>query len=70
MAHESNTTRISFPQEKADFADDERISLSKVDNMYHLEDNDGTEWEFNERYQKWIQVVCSLSHKSRLWAEA
>lgn len=62
--------RVAFPQEISEFKDDARIHFSKTEDRYHLEDEDGSEWEFNERAKKWLPVVRPLSHTYNLWAEA
>jgi HIV Tat-specific factor 1 len=49
--------RMPFPHDEADFANDERISFSKLDNAYILEDDDGTTWQFRPELSRWIQTV-------------
>jgi len=46
-----------FPREPEDFERDPRVSYSKLDNKYILEDDDGTEWEFDEVGKRWIPSV-------------
>lgn len=50
--------RVPFPQASEDFGNDHRVSYSKVDNKWILEDDfDGSEWEFQESLGKWIPSV-------------
>lgn len=49
---------VAFPKTPEDFETDPRVSYSKLDNKYILENDDGTEWEFDESLQKWIPSVC------------
>ncbi|KAF2430541.1 putative nuclear mRNA splicing factor-associated protein [Tothia fuscella] len=50
-------TRIPFPHEEAEFGNDDRISFSKLDNKFILEDDDGSEWGFDANIGKWVPVV-------------
>ena len=49
-----------FPRDIAEFDDDERIAFDKVDNKYILEDENGVQWEFNEKVGRWTQTVSVL----------
>lgn len=49
--------RIPFPHVQEEFDKDDRISFSKLDNKWILEEEDGTEWEYSEQLNKWIQSV-------------
>ena len=53
-----SAARVVFPQREEDFADDVRVSLDAVNNKYVLED-DGKEYEWEPRAQKWIHLVCT-----------
>jgi HIV Tat-specific factor 1 len=50
-------TRIPFPQQESDFGSDTRISYSKVDEKFILEEEDGSEWEFDASLGKWMPSV-------------
>ena len=47
----------SFPKEVEEFDADPRISFSKLDNKYLLENDDGQEYEFDEKLKRWVPVV-------------
>lgn len=51
------TDRVPFPHEVDEFNDDDRISYSQLDNCWILEDDDGSQWEFNEALKKWMPMV-------------
>ncbi len=51
------TERIPFPHSVEDFGDDPRISYSKTDGKWILEDDDGSEWEYNDALSKWMPSV-------------
>lgn len=51
--------RVAFPQSPEDFENDERVSYSKLDQKWILEEEDGQEWEFDEGARRWIPLVCS-----------
>ncbi|KAI9728622.1 MAG: hypothetical protein M1828_002728 [Chrysothrix sp. TS-e1954] len=46
--------RAAFPQLPEDFEADPRVSYSKLDNKWILEEEDGSEWEFEESRNKWV----------------
>ncbi len=50
-------TRVAFPQAPEDFDNDPRVSFSQLDSKYILEDKDGSEWEYDDKRQKWIPLV-------------
>lgn len=52
-------SRTPFPQQESDFGSDTRISYSKVDEKFILEDDDGSEWEFDASLGKWMPSVSS-----------
>jgi HIV Tat-specific factor 1 len=52
-------TRTPFPQKESDFGSDTRISYSKVDQKFILEDDDGSEWEFDASLGKWMPSVSA-----------
>ncbi|KAG6997869.1 hypothetical protein G7Y79_00037g073870 [Physcia stellaris] len=47
----------SFPKEVEEFDADPRISFSKLDNKYLLENDDGQEYEFDEKLKRWVPVL-------------
>lgn len=47
----------SFPTNREEFDQDERISYSKLDNKYIAVQDDGTEYEFDEALKRWIPMV-------------
>ena len=49
--------RPAFPQTPEDFEQDARVSFSKLENKWILEDDDGSEWEFNEALKRWMPSV-------------
>jgi HIV Tat-specific factor 1 len=51
-------SRTPFPRSTVEFDEDPRVSFSKLDNKYILEDYDGSEWEYSESLGKWIPSVC------------
>lgn len=55
----ANTTvaKNAFPQTPDDFEDDPRVSFSKITSKWVLENDDGTEWEYDEARQKWMPSV-------------
>ena len=53
----ADMNRIPFPQTQNDFASDPRVSYSKLDKKWILEDDDGSEWEFDEDLNKWVPSV-------------
>jgi len=51
-------TRKPFPHAPEDFENDHRVSYSKLDSKWILEDDtDGSEWEFSDALGKWIPSV-------------
>lgn len=50
-------TPAAFPTSVDDFDTDDRISWSKVDNKYILEETNGNEWEFDTELKRWVQTV-------------
>lgn len=49
--------RIAFPKTTEDFEIDPRVSYSKLDDKWILEDDDGAEWEWDTTGNRWIQSV-------------
>ena len=49
--------RVAFPNAPEDFEKDDRVSFSKLDNKWILEDHDGSEWEYLEQLNKWVPSV-------------
>ncbi|KAL3420892.1 nuclear mrna splicing factor-associated [Phlyctema vagabunda] len=47
----------NFPTNPEDFDSDDRISFSKLSNKFLLEQEDGTEYEFDDAIKRWIPVV-------------
>ncbi|KLJ07353.1 hypothetical protein EMPG_17161 [Blastomyces silverae] len=56
-SEQGTTTRASFPQSPDEFDDDYRISYSKLDDKYHLEAEDGSEWEYDDALKRWVPLV-------------
>ena len=52
-----SAVKIAFPKTRQDFDQDPRVSFSKLENKWILEDDDGQEYEWNEAVQKWTPVV-------------
>ncbi|KAK5160100.1 hypothetical protein LTS14_002207 [Recurvomyces mirabilis] len=53
----NSVTRKAFPGDPDTFNDDERISFSKTSDTHILEAEDGTEWEWLARAEKWIPAM-------------
>jgi hypothetical protein len=51
------TNRAPFPTNPDDFDSDKRISYSKTEKNYTLEDENGEEWEWFPRTSKWVPMV-------------
>ncbi|KAF2722842.1 hypothetical protein K431DRAFT_283668 [Polychaeton citri CBS 116435] len=51
------TNVTPFPNRIEEFANDERVAFSKDANRYILEDEDGNEWDWFEKDNKWIQAA-------------
>lgn len=51
--------RVAFPQTQEDFEQDPRVSYSRLDSKYILEDDDGSEWEWDESAARWMPSVRS-----------
>lgn len=47
----------SFPTNQQEFDQDERISYSKLDNKYIAVQDDGTEFEFDEKLKRWVAMI-------------
>ena len=56
----NNVTRKAFPTDPDTFNNDERVSFSKTSDTHILEAEDGSEWEWLARAEKWIPVVGTL----------
>lgn len=54
-------SQSSFPTDPADFANDERISWSRLDNKHILETEQGAEYEWDEALRRWVAVVSACS---------
>ncbi|KAF1984689.1 hypothetical protein K402DRAFT_133513 [Aulographum hederae CBS 113979] len=52
-----DVARVPFPHSQEDFEEDVRVSFSKVDQKWNLEDDDGSLWEFNENIEKWTPLL-------------
>ncbi|KAJ9663803.1 hypothetical protein H2201_005524 [Coniosporium apollinis] len=52
-----SAARTAFPQTPEDFESDSRVSYSKLEQKWLLEDDDGSEWEFNEALAKWVPAT-------------
>ncbi|KAE9965984.1 hypothetical protein EG328_009237 [Venturia inaequalis] len=57
MASAPHTNRVPFPSSVEEFNADPRVSFSRQDGRYILEDHDGSEWEWEESLGKWIAAV-------------
>lgn len=47
----------NFPTAVEDFETDDRISWSRADNKWILEETNGNEWEFDVALKRWVQTV-------------
>ncbi|KAL0261034.1 hypothetical protein SLS55_004726 [Diplodia seriata] len=50
-------TRNAFPKTREEFDADDRVSWSKADNKFILEETNGNEWEFDDRLKRWVPTV-------------
>ncbi|KAK3329411.1 hypothetical protein B0H66DRAFT_23495 [Apodospora peruviana] len=57
MADEKLAEYWTFPTNRDEFNDDDRISYSKLDNKYIAVQEDGTEYEFDDGLKRWIPIV-------------
>ena len=46
-----------FPKDPSDFDGDPRVSYLKVDSKFILETDDGEEFEWDDKFRRWIPVV-------------
>lgn len=53
--------QTGFPQSPSAFDGDERVSFSRLDNMFILETDEGNEYEWDGDLKRWVPVVGSLS---------
>lgn len=65
MSPERSPEPVRFPVDPAEFADDVRISWSKLDNNWILETED-EEFTYNASLKAWNPVVCSFVNFSAL----
>lgn len=56
----------SFPTDEDTFADDPRIFFDRETSSFHLEDENGNEWEFISRAQQWVKSVRVARHTGTL----
>ena len=56
--------RVAFPQTPEDFENDPRVSYSKLDDRWILEEDDGSEWEWDANGNRWIPSVCHVCSTS------
>lgn len=54
---ESSLDHVPFPQSEEDFKEDPRVAYSQMDKKWILENDDGSEWEYDERQKRWIPAV-------------
>lgn len=52
-----SAARATFPQTEEEFKNDVRVSFDRPNNKWVLEDDDGSEWEWNETISKWVPSV-------------
>ncbi|KAB8339096.1 hypothetical protein FH972_022032 [Carpinus fangiana] len=50
----SDPPAASFPQEQEDFETDPRVSYSKIEHKWILEESNGSEWAYDESTKRWI----------------
>lgn len=55
-----------FPKTLDQFQTDPRVSWSKLDNKWVLEDDKGDEWEFDETHERWIPSVRAHTSTSNI----
>jgi HIV Tat-specific factor 1 len=64
--------RVPFPQVMEEFDQDDRVSYSKTDSKWILENTDGSEWEWNESASKWMPSLDEslLAEQSKVYEVA
>lgn len=55
----AGAAQSDFPTEPSSFAEDERISWSKLDSKYVLETEQGGEYEWDDALRRWVAVVST-----------
>lgn len=60
---EAASSRKAFPKLQEQFGEDPRVSYSKLDGKWILEDEDGSEWEFNDSLMRWMPSVRKANAK-------
>ena len=60
---EAVPSRKAFPKLLEQFGEDPRVSYSKLDGKWILEDEDGSEWEFNDNLMRWMPSVRKANAK-------
>lgn len=55
----AGAAQSDFPAEPSSFAEDERISWSKLDSKYVLETEQGGEYEWDDALRRWVAVVST-----------
>lgn len=60
----------AFPMKPEEFATDDRISFSKLDNKFLLVQDDGTEFEWDDTIKRWIPLLdeALLEEQQRAYA--
>lgn len=59
--------RVSdFPLSEDEFDDDARTSCSNADGKFVLEEDNGTEWDFDSKLKRWIQPASSRKREDLL----
>ncbi|KAI9840009.1 MAG: hypothetical protein M1819_000201 [Sarea resinae] len=52
-----SAARVAFPRTPEEFEGDPRVSFSKLETKWLLEEDDGQEYEFDEALKRWIPVL-------------
>lgn len=61
-----SAARVAFPSDAEDFERDPRVSFSKLDSKWILEEDDGSEWEYDGSLKRWIPSVRLTTLSTRL----
>lgn len=59
-------SQSTFPTDPTEFANDERISWSRLDNKHILETEQGAEYEWDEALRRWVPVVSTAPEQLKI----
>lgn len=53
-----SVSHVIFPSKVEDFEADARVSFSKLEGKWILEEDNGSEWAYDDQLRRWIPSVC------------